>query len=455
VQSNKLRCNGGAFTRQAYYLPVVPGDANQTASVVFTQTAADNERCYAGVRMSTAAQTGYFGGYLGTSKVNLYKWVAGSITELGQMGCSISAGNDVLLEVNANVSTISLFVQRVSDGQWLVSANTFQVSRVACLSFTDTDITAAGRVGIWVESLSGTAFDVDSFSAADGSSPPDTTPPSLTSGSAAGGTLTGTGGVTSNEAGTLYWQVNGSATALTYPGTGAMTGWTSRSMTASAQTWSLGTLAAGTYYLHLVAEDAVPNRTTTDLVLGPFTVAAGGTAPSITVQPTNQTVTAPAAATFSVTATGTGSLTYQWRRNGTNIGGATSSSYTTPATTVTGGSANDGDLYSVVVTGDTSPPATSSNATLTVNAPGVTYGFSVGPFGLNTGSGSLLGVPVSYTLTPGEVGAASGASINGTGTFHATTGVLTVSGLAAPGVYSVQIKNADGTGRWHDVRTAV
>jgi hypothetical protein len=35
---------------------------------------------------------------------------------------------------------------------------------------------------------------------------------------------------------------------------------------------------------------------------------------------------------------------------------------------VSGGSANSGDVYSVVVTGDTAPPATSSNATLTVNA---------------------------------------------------------------------------------------
>jgi large repetitive protein len=186
-----------------------------------------------------------------------------------------------------------------------------------------------------------------------------------------------------------------------------------------------------------------------------ITPSAGGTAPMITVQPSNQTVTAGATATFSVTATGSGTLTYQWRRNGTSIGGATSASYTTPVTTVSGGSANNGDVYSVVVTGDTSPAATSSNATLTVNAPGATYGFFVGPFGLNSGSGPVLGVPVSYTLTPGEVGAASGASINGTGTFHATTGVLTVSGLAAPGLYSVQIKNADGTGRWHDVKTAV
>src|SRR2546422_4375051 len=41
-------------------------------------------------------------------------------------------------------------------------------------------------------------------------------------------------------------------------------------------------------------------------------------------------------------ATGAG-LTYQWRKNGVNISGATASSYTTPATTT----ADNGALYSV------------------------------------------------------------------------------------------------------------
>lgn len=77
-------------------------------------------------------------------------------------------------------------------------------------------------------------------------------------------------------------------------------------------------------------------------------------APQITVQPTNQSVTAPAVATFVVIATGSG-LTYQWQRQpqGTvgfaSISGATNSSYTTPATSVTGGNANNGDSYRCVV----------------------------------------------------------------------------------------------------------
>ncbi|MFN8010731.1 MAG: M4 family metallopeptidase [Holophagaceae bacterium] len=89
----------------------------------------------------------------------------------------------------------------------------------------------------------------------------------------------------------------------------------------------------------------------------------GATAPSITSQPSSVTVTAPATATFSVTASGTAPLAYQWRKNGTAISGATSASYTTPATS----SADNGATFSVVVS-NSAGSVTSSNAVLTVNS---------------------------------------------------------------------------------------
>ena len=49
-------------------------------------------------------------------------------------------------------------------------------------------------------------------------------------------------------------------------------------------------------------------------------------------QPASVTVGLGQTATFSVTAGGSGTLTYQWYKNGTAIIGATSSSYTTPPT---------------------------------------------------------------------------------------------------------------------------
>src|SRR5204863_3008235 len=50
--------------------------------------------------------------------------------------------------------------------------------------------------------------------------------------------------------------------------------------------------------------------------------------PGISVPPQSLTVVQNQNATFDVTATGTGPLSYQWRFNGVDIGGATQSSYT-------------------------------------------------------------------------------------------------------------------------------
>ena len=87
------------------------------------------------------------------------------------------------------------------------------------------------------------------------------------------------------------------------------------------------------------------------------------TAPSITTEPASLTVTAGQTASFSVVASGTAPLTYQWRQNGTAISGATSSSYTTPATTTS----ESGAEFSVVVS-NSAGSATSSAAVLTVDA---------------------------------------------------------------------------------------
>src|SRR5205823_7558076 len=80
-------------------------------------------------------------------------------------------------------------------------------------------------------------------------------------------------------------------------------------------------------------------------------------------QPASQTVTAGQTATFTVVATGTAPLSYQWMKSGTAISGATAPTYTTPATT----SADSGSQFTVVVS-NTAGSVTSNAATLTVNA---------------------------------------------------------------------------------------
>jgi hypothetical protein len=91
-------------------------------------------------------------------------------------------------------------------------------------------------------------------------------------------------------------------------------------------------------------------------------VIVSAAAPSITAQPSNQTVTAGQTATFSVTALGTTPFSYQWQKGTSTITGATSASYTTPVTTT----ADSGSQYSVVVS-NAIGNATSNAATLTVN----------------------------------------------------------------------------------------
>jgi len=75
----------------------------------------------------------------------------------------------------------------------------------------------------------------------------------------------------------------------------------------------------------VVVANSVNSVTSSAAVL---TVNPAPVAPSITQQPVSQTVTAGANVTLSVTATGTAPLTYQWRKDGQNIAGATSASLT-------------------------------------------------------------------------------------------------------------------------------
>jgi beta-galactosidase len=88
-----------------------------------------------------------------------------------------------------------------------------------------------------------------------------------------------------------------------------------------------------------------------------------GTPPTITTQPQSQTVGVGATATFTVVASGSVPLHYQWMENGMAISGATSASYTTPVLTL----ADNNEQFAVVVS-NSSGSVTSSAATLTVLA---------------------------------------------------------------------------------------
>jgi glucose/arabinose dehydrogenase len=86
--------------------------------------------------------------------------------------------------------------------------------------------------------------------------------------------------------------------------------------------------------------------------------------PAITAHPSNQSVTEGQPASFSVTASGTAPLAYQWQRNTVNISGANSQTYTISSAT----SADNGAKFRCVVS-NAFGTATSNEATLTVTTP--------------------------------------------------------------------------------------
>ncbi|HWW20937.1 MAG TPA: immunoglobulin domain-containing protein [Steroidobacteraceae bacterium] len=114
-----------------------------------------------------------------------------------------------------------------------------------------------------------------------------------------------------------------------------------------------------------------------------LTVSPVIVAPTIVTPPQNVTVPFGGTASFSVTASGTQPLTYQWTRNAANIAGATGTSYTvTPALPQ-----DNGAQFAVVVT-NAAGSATSQPATLTVSGPAVGVALLAGQLG---GSGSIDG----------------------------------------------------------------
>jgi hypothetical protein len=123
-------------------------------------------------------------------------------------------------------------------------------------------------------------------------------------------------------------------------------------------------------------------------------------APVIAVQPTDQNVPLGQTATFTVSATGSAPLSYQWKKNAAPIAGATSSSYTTTATTA----ADSGSLFAVAIT-NAGGSASSRSAKLSVFsgiAPAgtdvLTYKNDLNRTGLN---------PTESTLTLSNVTAAN------------------------------------------------
>jgi hypothetical protein len=186
-----------------------------------------------------------------------------------------------------------------------------------------------------------------------------------------------------------------------------------------------------------------------DPTTNPPTVA--NVAPAIVTQPSaTQTAIAGGSVNFTVTASGVPTPSFQWKKNGTTIVGATEASLTLSSVTTT-----DSATY-VAVASNTAGSATSNAAVLTVT--GVTTPPPPPPTSLTTATPVITNQPAStQTVVAGSsvsftVGASGSPAPsfqwrkNGSKIAGATAATLTLSSVASrdAAAYSVVVSNSAG-----------
>ena len=195
------------------------------------------------------------------------------------------------------------------------------------------------------------------------------------------------------------------------------------------------------------------------------TLTVNAIAPTITTQPTAQSTTLGAAATFTTAASGTAPLTYQWQKDAADIPGATSATYTVAAAQI-----SDAAQYRVVVT-NSAGSATSNAVALTLTSPAFAAPTPDGFARTATGGGSATAVLVTTaadfktqaesasvavitvagslnlnTLTPAKVSVKSNKTIQGLNAQSTLVGQLEVaSGISNVIVRGLNLSNPAGS----------
>jgi N-acetylneuraminic acid mutarotase len=164
------------------------------------------------------------------------------------------------------------------------------------------------------------------------------------------------------------------------------------------------------------------------------------TAPSIVTQPKSKAVNAGQSASFSVSASGSDPLTYQWSRNGTAVPGATSSTYTlSPAT-----ASDDAASFTAAVT-NSAGSATSSAAVLTVHSGAFSAASGVAQKGPMISGSKVTAQELDAALAP--TGSLYSYKTSALGTF--SPGQLFAQqyvGLTATGFYFDEVANQTSSG---------
>jgi hypothetical protein len=202
---------------------------------------------------------------------------------------------------------------------------------------------------------------------------------------------------------------------------------------------SVTSLNAGTY--SVVVSNTAGSVTSQGAVLvvntSSSSSSSSGTPPTINTQPTSQTVALGGTATFSVVASGSPTLTYQWQLNGSNVWMGTSSTLN-----ITEAVAASAGTYTVIVR-NSAGSATSQGATLTVASNSLpkitTQPVSVT---VNSGTKATFSVAATGVPTPTYQWRKNGINIS-----SATSSSLTLNPalVANDGKYSVAVTNSSGS----------
>jgi len=163
-------------------------------------------------------------------------------------------------------------------------------------------------------------------------------------------------------------------------------------------------------------------------------IAGLSVSPVILNQPVGNSVNAGTPVSFSVGVYGSDPFSYQWSKNGTNISGATSGTYTLSSTSLT-----DAGVYTVLVV-NASGTITSTNATLAVSS------LTIAP--LNPSVVITLGQPVTFSASATGAGPFTYQWMkDGTAISGATSSSYTISSVSAgdQAGYTVAVSNTFGT----------
>ncbi len=343
-----------------------------------------------------------------------------TVTEGGNASFTVVAGG-----------AAPLTYQWRKNGSPLADAGNLAGATAATLNLANVTTTDAGNYSVLVSNTDGTATSSAAVLTV-------LTPPSIVAQPA---DLSGTPG------GTLVLSVSASGTApLSYQwfnagGALADGGNISGSKTASLTLTALSTNAAGRYYV--VVGNPLGNVSSA----GIYVSVPVNNPPAITTQPASQTVAASSNGVFTVTATGSEPMSYQWRRNGKNLhdGGNISGTMTATLAIANLTTKYNGN-YSVVVKNGLGN-VTSASASLTVVMPPV-FTKQAGNRNAKAGattkfSANVKGTaPMSYHWFKDGSALTDGGNISGS-----LSPTLTVANLTTndSGDYSLVASNFAGT----------